>query len=174
MSVYVILVWPVRMFRHNLYSVSSIKYHVLSMKKRQTGFTLIELLVVIAIISILATFLMANFIGIRQRGRDGNRKSNLYSLQSALELYRSDEGLYPFPALAACGQALSSAGGAVYMTKIPCDPLTKNSYTYASTDGVSYTLIACLENQDDSEKDSDALYELSGCSTPASFTLTNP
>ena len=67
------------------------------------GFTLIELLVVIGIIGILSGLLMANFIGVRQRSRDGTRKSNLSQIQSAVELYRSDQGSYPSP-LPACGR----------------------------------------------------------------------
>ncbi|MDP2672104.1 MAG: type II secretion system protein, partial [Candidatus Daviesbacteria bacterium] len=50
------------------------------------GFTLIELLVAIAIIGILSSFLLSNFVGVRQRARDGVRKSDLRQIQSALEL----------------------------------------------------------------------------------------
>ncbi|MBI2195693.1 MAG: type II secretion system protein [Candidatus Levybacteria bacterium] len=63
--------------------------------KREKGFTLVELLIVIAIIGVLTTLLMANFIGVRQRARDAQRKSDLRQIQSALELYRSDQGSYP-------------------------------------------------------------------------------
>ena len=60
---------------------------ILGLKK---GFTLVELLIVVAIIGILSTLLMANFIGVRQRARDAQRKADLRQIQSALELYRSD------------------------------------------------------------------------------------
>ena len=59
------------------------------------GFTLIELLVVIAIIGILTTFLVANFVGVKSRARDGQRKSDLRNIQAALEIYRSDKSVYP-------------------------------------------------------------------------------
>src|SRR3990167_9460895 len=59
------------------------------------GFTLIELLVVIAIVGLMSGFLVANFIGIKQRARDGQRKSDLRQIQAALELYRSDNASYP-------------------------------------------------------------------------------
>lgn len=138
------------------------------------GFTLIELLVVISVIAVLTTLLMVNFIGIRQRGRDGQRKSNLYSIQSALELYRSDNGIYPltneFPQ---CGESLQG-NGAIYMQEIPCDPLPELEYRYISADGVTYMLTACLENQNDSGRDSEDQYDTSGCTTSSSFTLTNP
>lgn len=143
---------------------------------KEKGFTLIELLVVISVIAVLTTLLMANFVGIRQRGRDGQRKSNLFNIQTALELYRADNGLYPdtdtFPS---CGSALTVDDGAtVYMQTVPCDPLDDADYRYMSTDGTSYTLVACIENANDSEADEEAVYDASGCATPASFTLTNP
>src|SRR3989344_8961334 len=125
-----------------------------SMRKKSSnhehGFTLIELLVVIAIISILAALLMANFVGIRQRGRDAQRKSDLRQLQAALELYRSDNGDYPM-SLATCGSAFT-ANSVTYMQKIPCDPLEKDDYTFTS-DGSTYTLVACIENDNDADKD---------------------
>lgn len=143
---------------------------------KDKGFTLIELLVVISVIAVLTTLLMANFVGIRQRGRDGQRKSNLFSIQTALELYRADNGLYPdTDAFPGCGSSLTGDGGAtVYMQTVPCDPIDDADYTYTSADGTAYTLVGCLENENDSEADAQAVYEASGCATPASFTLTNP
>lgn len=159
------------MYDRNMIEKFSLHSPSISTKK---GFTLIELLVVISVIAVLTTLLMVNFIGIRQRGRDGQRKSNLYSVLSALELYRADNGTYPltneFPE---CGESLE-AGGAIYMQEIPCDPLPELEYRYVSADGMTYTLTACLENQNDAEKDSEDQYSASGCTTPSSFTLTNP
>lgn len=136
------------------------------------GFTLIELLVVIGIISILIAFLMANFVGVRQRGRDGQRKSDLRQIQTALELYRSDNGVYPLTAaFPACGSSLMGTGATppTYMKKIPCDPTSAGSYSYTS-DGNTYTLYACLENANDKEKDST---KVASC-TAASYTLNQP
>lgn len=134
------------------------------------AFTLIELLVVIGIISILIAFLMANFVGVRQRGRDGQRKSDLRQIQAALELYRSDIGSYPLTAsFPACGNPLT-VSGTTYMKKVPCDPSSADNYSYAS-DGNTYTVYACIENANDQEKDSVKV----GClSSPASYTLTQP
>ncbi len=146
---------------------------LLSEYKKKTnvyGFTLIELLVVIAIISILASLLMANFVGVRQRGRDAQRKSDMRQIQSALELYRADNGAYP-TSLASCGSAFSY-NSATYMSKIPCDPLDDTNYNFTS-DGVTYTIYSCLENENDPDKDSPTQ---SGCTatTNISYTLTNP
>src|SRR3989338_10759936 len=148
----------------------------LKIKKFGTGFTLIELLVVISIIGILAAFLMANFVGIRQRARDGVRKSNLSQIQAALELYRSDIGEYP-TALPACGNNPFTDGGTpavTYMQKIPCDPLSTPAYIYTSN-GITYSIIACLENVNDSQKDTD-LPSPNPCnqSTNFAYTLQNP
>lgn len=144
------------------------------MFKKEKGFTLIELLVSISIIAILTALLTANFIGARQRGRDGQRKANLYQIQSALELYRSDNGDYPLTAsMSTCGVAIS-VNGTVYMQKVPCDPSTGSAYLYTSAAGTSYTIFACLENQEDSDKDTDPA-DASVCASPyVPFKLTNP
>ena len=147
--------------------------------RRLAGFTLIELLVSISIIAILTTLLTANFIGARQRGRDGQRKANLFQIQSALELYRTDNGIYPYPSLAqspGCGDGVSleSTGGTVYMQTIPCDPQGEDDdYTYVSSDGITYELIACLENAEDSEA-SDDQDDAAYCTSGVPFKLTNP
>lgn len=147
-------------------------YKDMKLRRKKSGFTLIELLIVISIIAVLTTLLMTNFVGIRQRGRDGQRKSNLYSIQSALELYRADNGTYLVDTSLPCGAPFST-GSAVYIQKVPCDPLDDSNYSYNSADGATYTLLACLENGNDSSKDDDATYQASGCTT-ASFTLVNP
>ena len=141
----------------------------------QNAFTLIELLVVVAIIGILSAVIMANFVGFRERGRDVLRKSDLKQIQAALEFYRSDNGSYPtgtYPS--SCGTTGDSIGNGstTYMKIVPCDPSSTTSskikYSYSS-DGTTYTLYACLENPQDSQKDSTPH---SGCTT--SYTVTNP
>lgn len=138
--------------------------------KNIKGFTLVELLIVVGIIGILATLLMANFIGVRQRARDAQRKSDLRQIQSALELYRSDLGIYPvtgsFPS---CGSALTG-GASTYMAKIPCDPLG-GSHTYTSASGASYTIRTCLENLNDAQKDTT---DICSSTSTVSFTVQNP
>jgi prepilin-type N-terminal cleavage/methylation domain-containing protein len=114
------------------------------------GFTLIELLVTIAIIGILSSILLVNLQGFRERTRDIQRKRDLHEIQTVLELYRSDVSSYP-AALPNCGSSLTN-GSTVYMQKIPCDPLTNNKYSYSLAGNV-YTMTACLENINDSEKD---------------------
>ena len=143
------------------------------------GFTLIELLVVLTIIGVLATFATVNFLGTQSRARDAQRKADVQQIRSALEFYRSDTGSYPLPvagAVRVCGAYFRypDPGGVLYMQKMPCDPLTNNAYRYVSN-GTTYSLISCLENVNDKQKDAanNATY-CAGGSTNWSYTLTNP
>lgn len=157
--------------------VKSLKLKIQNYK----GFTLMELLVVIAIIAILSALLLVNFVGIRQRARDGTRKSDLRQLQSALELYRSDNGIYP-TGLPPCGSSFGVAPTPVYMQKIPCDPSAIGPTPYYScfyNNGINYVLRACLENTNDSQIDNPIPTAPVGCnmtcaSGTGSFTLPNP
>lgn len=64
--------------------------------RNQSGFTLIELLVVIVIIGILAAIALPNFIKARNKAREAEVKSNIHSIQLALERYATDSGgVYP-------------------------------------------------------------------------------
>src|SRR3989344_8208732 len=58
------------------------------------GFTLIELLVVIAIIGILIAAATVSYTKPHQKARDNRRKSDLKSVQQALELYFQQNGKY--------------------------------------------------------------------------------
>jgi general secretion pathway protein G len=152
------------------------KLLTLNSRQRRAGFTLIELLIVVVIIGILSTLLMTNFVGVRQRGRDAQRKSDLRQIQAALELYRADQGLYPetsiFSAFSCNPSSSLAVGSNTYMQKIPCDPVSKSLYNYVS-DGTTYTIIACLENLNDQQKDDPNVSPCDGASN-TSFTLQNP
>lgn len=149
------------------------------MKKEcnKKGFTLIELLLVLAIIGVLTSFLVANLIGAKARARDAQRKSDLRQIQAALELYRADQNIYPAAPLPACGSQLL-AGSAIYMQKIPCDPLNTGQYIYTYTvngTGTTYSLVTCIENVNDKQKDTanNSTY-CAGGATNWSYTVTNP
>lgn len=148
------------------------------------GFSLVELLIVISIIGILTTLLMANFIGVRQRARDAQRKSDLRQVQSALELFRSDQGSYPVSAYPYrannCEDSLKSTdcSTTTYMNKVPLDPMGSSYYNsghyyYSSPDGSSYVLSACLENSSDSQRTTESPGG-TGCSSNSYYVLNNP
>lgn len=148
-------------------------FNNLFIKYDKRGFTLIELLVVIAIIGILTGILLPNYIGVRQRARDVQRKTDLQNIQTSLEIYRSDNGTYP--ASVTCGSALRNLAGTVtYMQKVPCDPTNSGQYIYRYLpSGSTYSLVACLENVNDTQRDlpsNDGTY-CTGGSTNWSFTL---
>lgn len=164
---------------------------LLNKKSYLKGFTLIELLVVISIIGILASFLTANFVGVRQRARDAQRKSDIRQIQAALELYRSDNSTYPIRQATyrindstSCptSQAFTNSG-VTYMSKVPCDPLDSatynsgNYYYYSDSTGTTYTLATCLENANDSDANSTtSAPSPSGgsCSSGKYYRVTNP
>jgi len=65
-------------------------------RKDERGFTLIELLVVIVIIGILAAMALPNFVEARKKAKEAEVKSNIHSIQVALERYAVDSGgTYP-------------------------------------------------------------------------------
>jgi len=148
------------------------------------GFTLIEIILVLALIGIIATTVISLIDPAAQfkKTRDTQRKTDLRQIQAGLELYRADQGAYPLTAVwPTCGSPLS-VGSAMYMQKIPCDPKNGNPsqfiYTYVS-DGITYTLISCIENTRDLQKDTTNAPNPSGgtyCdgTTAWSYTLANP
>jgi len=115
------------------------------------GFTLIELLVVIAIIGILATMVLASISGARGRARDAKRQQDIAQVKTALEMYKSDNEVYPakgsFPTTTWTAMATALQSGN-YMKNVPNDPLNTGSYvyTYSSTDGSTYTITYKTEN----------------------------
>lgn len=125
------------------------------MKLNKKGFTLIELLVVIAIIGLLSTLAVVALSNARLKARDAKRMSDLKQIQTALELYYTDQSAYPAAATpislgdtaAAClgtgGFATIAACTNAYMGQVPKDPQSGfYTYTVASS---SYSITATLE-----------------------------
>lgn len=105
-----------------------------------SAFTLVELLVVISIIAILMGLSLFGLMGARESSRDGRRKADLEAIRSGLEIYKSDQGEYP----TTLGTSLTG-GGNTYISSVPVDPVsTDRSYRYSS-DGITYTICAALE-----------------------------
>ena len=124
----------------------------------EKGFTLIELLVVIAIIGLLSTLAVVALGNAREKGRDVTRLADLKQLQTALELYYTDNDAYPVQA--APGQALAVEGenfaclntagfqaagcDNAYMGQIPTGP-DGTAYVYTAPSGTTYTITSELE-----------------------------
>lgn len=63
--------------------------------KRQAGFTLIEIMVVVVIIAILAAIIVPNVVGRAEDARIAKAQADIRTLESALAMYRLDNGHYP-------------------------------------------------------------------------------
>lgn len=125
---------------------------------QSAGFTLIELLVVIAIIGILASIVLVSLQGARAKARDSRRMQELRQMQLALELYYSDNEVYPSTGgewfgVSVNGGSKSTSGANAYIPGLtpnyigvlPVDPLDKrdvwSGYLYRS-DGTYYKLLS--------------------------------
>ena len=121
------------------------------MKKiNKQGFTLIELLVVIAIIGLLSTLAVVSLNNAREKSRDAKRVSDIKQVQTALELYYTDNNGYPLTA--ASGSSISDSN-ATYMGTFPTAPTPVdgtcvaggNTYTYlVGANSTTYTIAYCL------------------------------
>ncbi len=68
---------------------------MLSSHPRQAGFTLVEILVVVFIIGLLATIVSVTVIGRTDDARITSTKAQIKEIESALHLYKLDNGMYP-------------------------------------------------------------------------------
>jgi len=124
--------------------------------KRIKAFTLIEILIIIIILSSLFFVVFFNITTNIKRARDSQRKASFHTMKNKLEEYYYAKNSYP-TSLPSCNQPLVS-GETTYVYQIPCDPKTKNSYTFvADESGNFFKLYAILE------VDSDPIIEVLGC-----------
>ncbi|MDP2860655.1 MAG: type II secretion system protein [bacterium] len=94
------------------------------MKKK--GFTLVELMVVIAVIGILAGVALVSLNTSRAKARDVQRKTNIASVQRALEMAYADCGFYPYVDGVCAGTATMLAAG--FPIETPVAPQTATDY----------------------------------------------
>ena len=139
---------------------------------RQKGFTLIEIMIVVAIIGILTGMVTINLSSARERARDVERKGDLRDIANAMELYKNDHNPPVYPDTATWRSDLLSGG---YLKSTPVDPKEKNAagswvdYSYTNEGDLEYTLVACLENSGDGDKDA-----TNTCSSGVSYTKVQP
>lgn len=150
------------------------------------GFTLIEMLVVIAILGILAVTLLAviNPNAQLQKANDAHRKSDLESLQRALELYYQDNGCYPNAVnneistndTAGCANGTAVAWGSSwqpYMATLPKDPVSTQTYIYytpANSNKQTYYLYTSLQR---GANDPNACNKGSACTSLSGSGISN-
>lgn len=103
---------------------------------RQSGFSLVELMVVVFIMGLLATLIIVNVAPVGDRSRISKARSDIASLESALEQYSLD--LYNYPSASAGLAALSAPPPGIdaalyrqggYIRRVQMDPWG-NPYQY--------------------------------------------
>ena len=105
------------------------------------GFTLIEMMVVIVILGILMTYVSVKIIGRTEEARQTQARVQMEGLESALKIYRLDNGSYPsteqglqaLVELPTVGKLPRKwrKGGYLEKGKVPNDPWG-NDYIYLS------------------------------------------
>jgi len=106
--------------------------------KKQSGFTLLEVMVVVVIIGLLASFVVPNLLGNKEKADQQKAITDIVSLENALDMYKLDNSVYPTTdqGLDALVSKPSSPeprnyrdGG--YIKRLPNDPWG-NEYQYLS------------------------------------------
>ena len=64
-------------------------------KRRQSGFTLLEVMVVIVILGILASLVVPNLMGNKEKADQQKAVSDIVALENALDMYKLDNSRYP-------------------------------------------------------------------------------
>ncbi|HOU50860.1 MAG: type II secretion system major pseudopilin GspG [Smithella sp.] len=122
-------------------------------KNSQAGFTLIELMVVIIILGVLAGMIIPRVMGRPDEARQAKAKIQMESFDSALKLYKLDNGNYPTTeqGLKALVEAPTVGnlpknwrqGGYLEKGKVPKDPWG-NDFVYLSPGSHGDYDLTCL------------------------------
>lgn len=132
----------------------------MSCQKIKKGYTLVELLVVMALVAVLSGISLFAMQGARESGRDAERKSDLETIRSALELYKSDCDTYPNVSAGDFYTNIGSdhnfgdndggscgSGSRIYLYNVPQDPVGgSNIYYYRRLSSFTYELCAVLDD----------------------------
>ncbi|WP_172380510.1 type II secretion system major pseudopilin GspG [Vibrio sp. Vb339] len=106
--------------------------------KKQSGFTLLEVMVVVVILGVLASFVVPNLLGNKEKADQKKAITDIVALENALDMYKLDNSVYPTTdqGLDALVSKPSSPeprnyrdGG--YIKRLPNDPWG-NEYQYLS------------------------------------------
>lgn len=109
---------------------------------KKNAFTLVELLVVISIIAMLTSIVLVSLRGVRAKGRDARRMSDIRQIANAMELAYDDsssncggENAYPRATSTAVlsnvfSKICPGTGGGDYLNPTPKDPVNSSPYQY--------------------------------------------
>ena len=130
-------------------------------KNSQAGFTLIELMVVIIILGVLAGMIIPRVMGRPDEARQAKAKIQMESFDSALKLYKLDNGNYPTTeqGLKALVEAPTVGnlpknwrqGGYLEKGKVPKDPWG-NDFVYLSPGSHGDYDLTCLGKDEEAEE----------------------
>ncbi len=103
------------------------------------NFTLIEILVVATVIALLSSIITFSYSQLTKESRNNRRKTDLEQLRSALEMYRSNNDIYP-------NNLSNLTSPTIYIQSIPTDPKVPTYvYNYTKISDIDYILGTYLE-----------------------------
>ncbi|MBX3345521.1 MAG: type II secretion system major pseudopilin GspG [Nitrospira sp.] len=115
------------------------------------GFSFIEVMIVVVILAILATLLIPRVMGRTEDAKRAAAKAQISNIESALQLYKLDNGNFPsteqgLKALVerpASGPAASNWKAGGYLPKVPVDPWgAPYKYTVPSPQGAEFEVLS--------------------------------
>ena len=119
--------------------------------RKESGFTLIELMVAMFVLAILATLLIPRVMGRTEDAKRAAAKAQISNIESALQLYKLDNGNFPsteqgLKALVekpAAGPAAPNWKAGGYLPKVPVDPWgAPYKYTVPSSQGAEFEILS--------------------------------
>lgn len=112
------------------------------------AFTLLEMLVVVGIIAILIGLGAVSYSTTQKKARDAKRKSDLKTIQNALEQYYTVCGYqYPTPQSGTFLNIYCPNPTQSVLPTVPVDPKTITPYPCTGCTATSYTLCAQTETE---------------------------
>ena len=86
---------------------------------RARGFTIVELLIVIVVIGILAAISIVAYNGVQNSARTAQMQSDFRNIKQAIEMYRTENGVYPNCVAGGDGCNFSEIAPRLQMANLP-------------------------------------------------------